>query len=182
MSDDIKQDPNNARNHGDRNKEIIRESLRDLGTGRSVVVDADGVLIAGNGVFEQAESLGIPHRIIESDGSELIVIKRTDLSTDDDKRIALAIAHKRSGDPEIGSTWDDETLFGQLSYLDSDLRGIVGFNDIEFDSLANSLNGTATTPPDMSDDLKTKYVIEAELEDEEKLQALYEELTERGIT
>lgn len=94
----IKQDPNNTRLHGDRNKMLIEKSLKELGAGRSIVIDNEGYIVAGNGVHEQAEKLGIKTKIIESDGEELIVIKRTDLSYDDEKRRALAVADNATGD------------------------------------------------------------------------------------
>ena len=60
--------------------------------------DGDDYLIAGNGVYEQAQKLGIPTRIIESDGKELIVIKRKDLKYDDEKRKVLALADNKTSD------------------------------------------------------------------------------------
>ena len=76
----IKFDPDNFRKHSDKNKGIIRKSLEELGAGRSVLLDKEDYLIAGNGVYEQAQELGLKVRVIESDGTELIAIKRTDLS------------------------------------------------------------------------------------------------------
>lgn len=81
----IKQDKRNYRKHGDRNKAMIRRSLEECGAGRSILIDNENTAVAGNGVLEQAEKLGIPIRVIESDGSELIAVKRTDLSPDDPK-------------------------------------------------------------------------------------------------
>lgn len=77
----IKQDKRNYRKHSDKNKQIINKSLTELGAGRSILIDADNEIIAGNGVHSQWGDKSI--RIIESDGSELIAIKRTDLHTDD---------------------------------------------------------------------------------------------------
>lgn len=85
-NDKIKFDPRNYRVHGDKNKRLIRKSLEECGAGRSILLDKDDVIIAGNGVYEQAQGLGLKVRIIESDGSELIAIKRKDLSTSDEKR------------------------------------------------------------------------------------------------
>lgn len=51
----IKYDRRNFRKHSAENKAMIRKSLEELGAGRSVVVDAENELIAGNGVYEQAE-------------------------------------------------------------------------------------------------------------------------------
>lgn len=79
-------DKKNYRKHSDKNKRMIRKSLKDCGAGRSVLVDADGYLIAGNGLYEQAQQLNIPTRVVETDGSELVVVKRTDLKPEDAKR------------------------------------------------------------------------------------------------
>ena len=103
----IKQDRRNYRVHNDENKRVIRKSLEDLGAGRSIVIDNDGEIIAGNGVYEQAKKLGIKTKIVETDGSELVVVKRTDLATGDDKRKKLALADNAASDT---SEWADELL------------------------------------------------------------------------
>lgn len=96
--EDIKLDPKNFRIHNDRNKNIIRKSLEDCGAGRSVLIDKENYLIAGNGVYEEAKALGIPVRVIETNGRELVVVKRTDLSLDDDRRKLLALADNHTSD------------------------------------------------------------------------------------
>ena len=48
----IKFDLRNYRKHSDKNKALIKKSLKELGAGRSVVIDADDTLVAGNGVYE----------------------------------------------------------------------------------------------------------------------------------
>ena len=103
----IKQDSRNYRVHNDENKRVIRKSLEELGAGRSIVIDNDGEIIAGNGVYEQAQKLGIKTKIVETDGSELVVVKRTDLATGDDKRKKLALADNAASDT---SEWADELL------------------------------------------------------------------------
>ena len=103
----IKQDKRNYRKHGDKNKEMIRRSLTECGAGRSILIDNENTAVAGNGVLEQAEKLGIPIRVIESDGSELIAVKRTDRSPDDPKRKELALADNATTD---ASDWDFEAM------------------------------------------------------------------------
>ena len=103
----IKQDRRNYRVHNDENKRVIRKSLEELGAGRSIVIDNEGEIIAGNGVYEQAQKLGIKTKIVETDGSELVVVKRTDLATGDDKRKKLALADNAASDT---SEWADELL------------------------------------------------------------------------
>ncbi len=104
---EIKFDKRNYRKHNDENKRVIKKSLEELGAGRSIVIDNEGEIIAGNGVYEQAQKLGIKTKIVETDGSELVVVKRTDLATGDDKRKRLALADNAASDT---SEWVDELL------------------------------------------------------------------------
>lgn len=109
----IKFDAHNFRYHNDKNKKMIHDSLSELGAGRSIVMDNQNELIAGNGVYEQAQKLGMPVRIVETDGTELVVVKRTDLATDDMKRKKLAAADNAISDHV---EWNAEKL--RLSGLD----------------------------------------------------------------
>ena len=104
---EIKFDKRNYRKHDKKNKSLIKKSLEKFGAGRSIVVDAEGEIIGGNGVYEQAQKLGLKTKIIETDGSELVVVKRTDLKTDDEKRKALAVMDNSTSDT---SEFDMELL------------------------------------------------------------------------
>lgn len=103
----IKYDSRNYRKHSDKNKDLINKSLKECGAGRSIVVDNEDNIIAGNGIYEQAQKLGIKTKVIETDGSELVVVKRTDLATDDDKRKQLAVMDNSTSD---SSDFDIELL------------------------------------------------------------------------
>lgn len=94
----IKFDQRNYRKHNDKNKELINKSLAECGAGRSILIDNEDEIIAGNGVYEQAKALNIPVRVIETDGNELIAVKRTDLNTQDEKRKRLAVMDNSSSD------------------------------------------------------------------------------------
>lgn len=86
----LKPDPNNARKHTKKNLTMIADSLRDVGTGRSIVIDEHDVILAGNGVIEAAQSVGIENvRVIEADGDEIIAVKRTNLTDEQKTRLAL---------------------------------------------------------------------------------------------
>lgn len=100
-------DKKNYRKHSEQNKKRIRKSLTECGAGRSVLVDKDGCLIAGNGVYEQAEKMGIKTRVVETDGTELVVVKRTDIGTEDDKRKLLALADNATSD---NVEWDMQNI------------------------------------------------------------------------
>ena len=124
----IKFDAHNYRKHSDKNKSLINKSLKECGAGRSIVIDNDGEIIAGNGIYEQAQKLKIPTKIIETDGSELVVVKRTDLNTNDEKRKQLAIMDNSTSD---SSEFDLESL-----QADFDVEQLQDWGlDVEFESL-----------------------------------------------
>jgi hypothetical protein len=160
---EIKFDKRNYRKHSDSNKRKIKKSLQECGAGRSVLVDADDTLIAGNGVFEQAQAMGIPTRVIETDGTELVVVKRTDLRTDDDKRKLLAMADNATSD---NVEWEDNLLND-----DFDLDVLEDW-DIKLK--------TQNESKDLSDDISFEYKLEITLSNENDQEKLYNELIERG--
>ena len=133
---EYKLDPRNARTHPARNKDAVEKSLRELGAGRSIVVDADGVVIGGNAVYEEAVKLGIPVKEIETSGEELIVVRRLDLKTDDPRRMALALADNKIGDT---SEFDFEMTAELLKELDGEIDlAVTGFADFEIEQLMDA--------------------------------------------
>lgn len=114
---DLKSDKKNARKRTTRGHEAIEHSLRELGAGRSIVIDKKGVIIAGNGVIESAEKAGITEvQVIPSDGSKIIAVQRLDLDLDtDDKARQLAVADNRTGEL---AEWVPENLKDLASDLD----------------------------------------------------------------
>lgn len=113
----IKLDDHNYRIHNDKNKRLIKKSLKECGAGRSILMDNDDVIIAGNGVYEQSRELGLKVRIIETDGTELIAIKRKDLSTSDEKRKLLALADNHTSDT---SEFDIDAIMEDFNIEDLD--------------------------------------------------------------
>ncbi len=122
-TNDIKLDQRNYRNHPDKNKRIISKSLKELGAGRSILIDAENEIIAGNGVYEQAKKQNIPIRIIETDGTELVVVKRNDLKTGDEKRKQLALVDNQANDL---SEFDNDLI---TSDFDKNFLEDWGYND-----------------------------------------------------
>lgn len=125
---EIKLDENNYRIHDDRNKQLINKSLKEYGAGRAILTDKDGVIIAGNGTFEQAKELGIPVKVIETDGSELIAVKRIDLATEDEKRKGLAIMDNSTTD---SSKFDVSKMRNDFSIPELQDMGVPAFEATE---------------------------------------------------
>jgi len=87
---DLKPDPNNARKHTQRNIGMIVDSLNQEGAARSIVIDENNIILAGNGVIEAAAIAGIENvQVIEGDGNTIIAVRRTGLTPEQKKRLAL---------------------------------------------------------------------------------------------
>ena len=165
--DKIKFDKRNYRKHNDRNKELINKSLKECGAGRSIVIDNDNEIIAGNGIYEQAQKLGLKTKVIETDGSELVVVKRTDLQTDDAKRKQLAVMDNSTSD---SSEFDFELLQADFDTEELEDWGL----DVDFDV-------ESTEPKDISDDLKESYEVVCECNSEAEQEQLFNKLVSEGI-
>ena len=127
-------DGRNARRRTDRSSALIKESLQRYGPARSVVIDENNMLIAGHGTVEGAKALGINKvRVIETDGSELIAVRRTNWS--EDQKIGANLADNRTSDL---SEWDQEMLH-RLSedhdlspwFDEGDLAELIPSEDLE---------------------------------------------------
>jgi len=103
---DLKQDLKNRRLHTTRGAKMLVESIEHVGAARSIVIDEDNEILAGNGVADAAAEAGITKvRVIETDGKTLIAVRRVGLSPEDKR--ALAIYDNRAAEL---SKWDAEQL------------------------------------------------------------------------
>ena len=99
---DLQNDHKNARKRTDRSSKLIKESLQKFGAARSIVIDENNRILAGNGTIAGAKAAGIKNlKVIETDGKEIIAVKRTGLT--EDEKVGLALADNRSSDL---SEWD----------------------------------------------------------------------------
>lgn len=103
---ELKGDPKNARKRTAQSKALIQESLKSFGAARSIVIDESNTILAGNGTVEAAAAQGISRvRVIETDGDEIIAVKRSGLS--ESEKVGLALADNRTADL---AEWDAQML------------------------------------------------------------------------
>jgi hypothetical protein len=122
----LKKDKRNANRGNDQGKELIAKSFKNLGAGRSVLADKNMNLIAGNQSLDGAKAAGIKEVIIvETDGSQLVVVKRTDIDIDSKKGRELALADNITAKTNI--EFDEEVVQGLADEFDIDL-GEMGFD------------------------------------------------------
>jgi DNA modification methylase len=99
-------DPNNARQHDDKNLKAIMGSLKEFGQRKPIVITEAGVIVAGNGTVEAAKRLG---------WTDIEVVKVPDDWTPD-KVKAFAIADNRTAEL---ANWNQEVLTSQLLELEA---------------------------------------------------------------
>lgn len=132
---DLTPDPRNARQHPERNLSLLATSLQEVGAARSIVVDEDGVVLAGNATVSAAAQAGIDRvRIIDTDGSELVAVRRTGLTPEQKRHLALldnrtaelaawdtAVLASLAEDTDLSQLWEVDELAELLSDEDAGL-------------------------------------------------------------
>ena len=121
--DSLTFDPSNVRKHGEQNLATIKASLNRFGQQKPIVVDANGVVRAGNGTLMAAKALG---------WKEIAVVRSTLAGSE---ATAYAIADNRTAEL---AEWDDDALKQTLAALqieDEDLAVATGFDAKEIDAL-----------------------------------------------
>ena len=135
--DSLVPDPANVRCHPERNKAAALSSLKRFGAARSIVVDKNGVVRAGNATLEAARQAGITRAVVvETAGDELVVVRRPDWS--DTEATGYAVADNRVAEL---AEFDDAALAQTLQALQQDGLDLadVGFAQSELDSLLEHL-------------------------------------------
>ena len=103
---DLRFDKKNARKHNPRNIGMIVDSEQTLGMGRSILIDEDNKIIAGNGTVEAAAEAGIHKvRIIDTDGHEIIAVRRSGWT--EEQKTLMALLDNRTAEL---ATWNLEQL------------------------------------------------------------------------
>jgi len=158
---DLHADPVNARRHNPRNVGMIENALNEVGTGRSIVIDEDGRVLAGNATIEAAAQAGIEKvRVVDTDGETLVAVRRTGLTEAQKRRLALY--DNRTAEL---ADWDGEMLAALLSedkdvveglFTDDELMAVV---DDALDN-AETSGGDTEAQVGKAEELQAKWQVE----------------------
>lgn len=129
---ELRPDVRNARRHNPRNIGMIVKALQEVGAARSIVIDEDGTILAGNGVAEAAAEAGIERvQIIDVDGETLVAVRRTGLTEQQKRR--LAYFDNRTAEL---AEWDAEQIMADQA-AGFDFDGL--FTSAEMDAIEGEL-------------------------------------------
>lgn len=99
----------NANKGTDEGQKLIEKSLRELGAGRSILLDKNNRIIAGNKTIENANIVGLKDIvIIETNGKQIVAVKRTDIDLNTQKGRELALADNSTS--KVNIEWDQENI------------------------------------------------------------------------
>lgn len=151
----FKQDKHNFNKGTESGAKLMDKSLKELGAGRSILVDKDDNIIAGNKTALAAINAGIEDAIVvETTGDKLVVVKRTDIDIDSKEGRELAYVDNKAN--EINLEWDDEEI--------QTTADTFGVDFTEWDAEASDLNEIDEVPS------KPKEVTEDDFdEDKDKI-------------
>lgn len=126
--EDLISDPRNARKRTERSSSMLIRSLEEVGAARSIVIDENNQILAGNGTIDAAAAVGIDKiKVIETDGSTIIAVRRSGLTKE--QKTKLALYDNRTAEL---AEWDVEVL----AELDQELDLSSLFSDADLNELA----------------------------------------------
>lgn len=150
---------------------LIEKSLRENGAGRSILLDKNNRIIAGNKTTENAANIDMDDVIIvETDGTKLVAVKRTDIDLDSEQGRQMALADNATSAANL--EWDEDQLRAMQQEMD-------GFNPEDWGvNLAKIVDEEEQEGKEKHID---DWFINIECTGETQCQQLYDELIKRGI-
>lgn len=156
---------NKGTEYGDR---LMDESLRRFGLGRSILIDKNNRIIAGNKTAEKAADIGFTDVVVvEVDGNQLVAVKRKDIDLDSAKGRELALADNATGKANL--CFDTDLIMQEAEKFDFDPEDWgVPMEQPEEEQ-----------QEDGKKEISTKLIVECG--DVSKLSLLFSELQDRGF-
>ena len=147
---------------------LMDDSLRKFGLGRSILLDKNDRIIAGNKTTEKAAELGFENVIIvETDGNTLVAVKRKDIDLDSAKGREFALADNATSKANL--CFDTDLIMQEAAKFDFDPE----------DWGVSIEQPEEAKPEDGKKVIDTRLIVECG--DVAKLSMLFSELQDRGF-
>ena len=158
---------NKGTEYGDR---LMDESLRRFGLGRSILIDKNNRIIAGNKTAEKAADIGFTDvLVVEVDGNQLVAVKRKDIDLDTSKGRELALADNATGKANL--SWDERMIAEMAAKFD--------FNPDDWGVDVSMEEADKEEEEQTKKEISTRLIVECG--DVSKLSMLFSELQDRGF-
>lgn len=161
-------DNKNFNRHTEFGMQCLEKSIRANKFGRSVLVDKDNRIIAGNGVVETAAAIGETKiKIVETTGDELVVVKRTDLSLDSKAGREMALA-------------DNSVAAVDLDWNEDEIQKAVEDFNIDAEKYGHNLEQEIKETDMQPDEEHQRYRLQLDFTDEDSMRHCYQDLMRKG--
>lgn len=167
--DKLRPDDQNFNKGTEYGEHLIEQSLRKFGLGRSILLDRNNQIIAGNKTTEKAGELGFEKVVIvETDGNTLVAVKRNDIDLDSAEGRELALADNATSEANL--EWDN----GLIAEAAQDFGFIPEEWGVSVEELAEQ-----EEQEEPKKDINTRLIVECC--DVSVLSQLFSELQDRGF-
>ena len=175
---EITPDEKNANQGTERGKAALDTSLQKYGAGRSILLDSENRIIAGNQTFASAGELGFENvLVVETDGTEIIAVKRKDLNLDEKAARELAYADNRVS--QMNLFFNKEQL--REDWENPELELGAFFNEREIDFFTSNEEESLWQEEEEETEVKVKdYALKVQFSNQEERDKLAEQLQEEG--
>lgn len=100
-------------------KRVLERSIKQLGYCQSIVVDRNNKVLIGNKVLEEAVKAGAKVHVVETQGDELVVVKRKDIDYDTKKAKEIMLVDNLSA---------ELNLVHDTNYIINTMNTVWGFD------------------------------------------------------
>ena len=171
-------DHSNANRGTERGRYALEASLRKYGAGRSILIDRNGRIIAGNKTAETAADVGIDDVIVvQTDGRQVVAVQRTDLDLDSNEARELAYADNRVG--QLDLDFDPAQI---LADINAGVNLDQFWRKDELDELLADLQPKNIEPAITETAYREQYGVIVICQDEAEQEAVYNQLSAEGLT
>ncbi len=167
--DKLRPDDQNFNKGTEYGEHLMEQSLRKFGLGRSILLDRNNRIIAGNKTTEKAGELGFEKVVIvETDGKTIVAVKRNDIDLDSAEGRELALADNATSEANL--EWDN----GLIAEAAQDFGFIPEEWGVSVEELSEQ-----EEQEEPKKDINTRLIVECG--DVSVLSQLFSELQDRGF-
>ncbi|WP_449303056.1 hypothetical protein [Porphyromonas endodontalis] len=167
--DKLRPDDQNFNKGTEYGEHLMEKSLRKFGLGRSILLDRNNRIIAGNKTAGKAVELGFEDvLVVETDGNTLVAVKRNDIDLDSAEGRELALADNATSEANL--EWDN----GLIAEAAQDFGFIPEEWGVSVEELSEQ-----EEQEEPKKDINTRLIVECC--DVSVLSQLFSELQDRGF-
>lgn len=155
---------------------LMEESLRKFGGGRSVLLDKNNRIIAGNKTIETAGQIGMERIVVvDTTGNEIVAVRRTDIDLDTQKGREMALADNMTSQKNFEMDVEELSAMSETFDFNPDDWGVqIATPDLDMDE-----PGGGKEHADLSDKVESLFQIAIDCENEQEQERIYNELKDK---